>query len=100
MTPQHHPGDDLLIAYAAGSQDEPVALVVATLSSHFSALVHNFRDNNMPWSECRSLIAGASGILYALPIFVVNDRVEQLVWCIQASLSIMADYVHIQHDSM
>lgn len=30
MTPQHHPGDDLLIAYAAGSQDEPVALVVAT----------------------------------------------------------------------
>ena len=30
MTPQHHPGDDLLIAYAAGSLDEPVALVVAT----------------------------------------------------------------------
>ena len=30
MTPQHHPGDDLLIAYAAGSQDEPVALLVAT----------------------------------------------------------------------
>jgi len=30
MTSQHHPGDDLLISYAAGSQDEPVALVVAT----------------------------------------------------------------------
>jgi putative transcriptional regulator len=30
MMPEHHPGDDLLIAYAAGSQDEPVALVVAT----------------------------------------------------------------------
>ena len=30
MMPQHHPGDDLLIAYAAGSQAEPVALVVAT----------------------------------------------------------------------
>lgn len=30
MNPQHHPGDDLLIAYAAGSQDEPVALLVAT----------------------------------------------------------------------
>ncbi len=30
MTPRHHPGDELLIAYAAGSQDEPVALVVAT----------------------------------------------------------------------
>ncbi len=30
MMPNHHPGDDLLIAYAAGSQDEPVALVVAT----------------------------------------------------------------------
>jgi putative transcriptional regulator len=30
MMPTHHPGDDLLIAYAAGSQEEPVALVVAT----------------------------------------------------------------------
>ena len=30
MMPKHHPGDDLLIAYAAGSQEEPVALVVAT----------------------------------------------------------------------
>jgi len=30
MTPRHHPGDELLVAYAAGSQDEPVALVVAT----------------------------------------------------------------------
>ncbi len=30
MIPQHHPGDDLLIAYAAGSLEEPVALVVAT----------------------------------------------------------------------
>ena len=30
MMPTHHPGDDLLVAYAAGSLDEPVALVVAT----------------------------------------------------------------------
>ena len=30
MMPTHHPGDDLLIAYAAGSQEEPVSLVVAT----------------------------------------------------------------------
>lgn len=30
MMPQHHPADDLLIAYAAGSQEEPLALVVAT----------------------------------------------------------------------
>jgi putative transcriptional regulator len=30
MIPQHHPGDDLLIGYATGSQEEPVALVVAT----------------------------------------------------------------------
>jgi putative transcriptional regulator len=30
MTPRHHPGDDLLIGYAAGSQEEPVALIVAT----------------------------------------------------------------------
>ena len=30
MMPTHHPADDLLIAYAAGSQDEPLALVVAT----------------------------------------------------------------------
>jgi putative transcriptional regulator len=30
MKPSHHPGDDLLIGYAAGSQAEPLALVVAT----------------------------------------------------------------------
>ncbi len=30
MMPHHHPADDLLIAYAAGSQEEPLALVVAT----------------------------------------------------------------------
>jgi putative transcriptional regulator len=30
MMPTHHPGDELLIAYASGSQDEPVALLVAT----------------------------------------------------------------------
>ena len=30
MKPHHHPGDDLLIAYAAGSQEEPVSLIVAT----------------------------------------------------------------------
>jgi putative transcriptional regulator len=30
MMPTHHPGDDLLIAYAAGSLEEPVALVIAT----------------------------------------------------------------------
>ena len=30
MMPQHHPGDELLLSYAAGSQDEPTALVVAT----------------------------------------------------------------------
>ena len=30
MMPTHHPGDDLLIGYAAGSLEEPVALVVAT----------------------------------------------------------------------
>lgn len=30
MMPHHHPGDDHLVAYAAGSQDEPVALLVAT----------------------------------------------------------------------
>ncbi len=30
MIPTHHPGEELLIAYAAGSQEEPIALVVAT----------------------------------------------------------------------
>ncbi len=30
MMPHHHAGDDLLIAYATGTLDEPVALVVAT----------------------------------------------------------------------
>ena len=30
MNPKHHPGDDLLMSYAAGSMDEPLALVIAT----------------------------------------------------------------------
>ena len=30
MTPTHHPGDDLLIAYASGTIEEPIALLVAT----------------------------------------------------------------------
>ncbi|MEM7226043.1 MAG: ChrR family anti-sigma-E factor [Pseudomonadota bacterium] len=30
MMPNHHPSDELLIAYAAGSQSEPLDLVVAT----------------------------------------------------------------------
>ena len=30
MVPSHHPSDDLLIAYAAGAQEDPVALAVAT----------------------------------------------------------------------
>ncbi len=30
MTIQHHPADDLLLSYAAGSADEPLALVLAT----------------------------------------------------------------------
>ena len=32
--PSHHPGEELLIAYAAGSLEEPVALVVATHLSY------------------------------------------------------------------
>lgn len=30
MNPKHHPGDDLLVSYAAGSMEEPLALVIAT----------------------------------------------------------------------
>ena len=30
MTPTHHPGEDLLISYAAGTIEEPVALLIAT----------------------------------------------------------------------
>ncbi len=30
MNPKHHPGDDLLMSYAAGSLEEPLALVIAT----------------------------------------------------------------------
>jgi len=30
MSPSHHPGDDVLLAYAAGTCEEPVSLLVAT----------------------------------------------------------------------
>jgi hypothetical protein len=55
----------------------------------------------MPWKglECCSLMAGCSGILYALPALVCPNQVERAAWILQACLSVLADYFHIHHDS-
>jgi len=64
----------------------------------------NFQSNNMPWEgveNCRSIMAGCSGILYALPAFVCPRSAvfEKSIWISQAICSIMADYVHIHENS-
>jgi hypothetical protein len=75
-----------------------------TLSLLLKGVTKDFRSNGMPWkgSRCRSLIAGGSGILYALPALVCssNHPLECVMWIVQAILSVLADYFHIHHDSM
>lgn len=46
-------------------------------------------------------MAGLSGALFALPAFVSSGHpYDQIMWSVQAFLSIMADYFHIHHDSV
>jgi len=44
MTITHHPGDELLLAYAHGASNEPVALLVATHLSVCELCRRNVRD--------------------------------------------------------
>jgi hypothetical protein len=82
-----------------------------TLALQIKGVTQDFCKSGLPWEgfQCRSAMAGGSGILYALPALVVvcsnhsnhdHPMVEQCLWMAQAMLSVMADYFHIHHDSL
>lgn len=64
--------------------------------------IKEFQNPGLPWTvnECRSVIAGGSGILYCLPAFFCKgNNITQCIWVTQALLSIMADYVYVGEKS-
>jgi hypothetical protein len=66
-------------------------------------LSQEFCNNGLPWegNSCRSLLAGGSGCLYALPALFANASfLERMIWIVQACLSVWADYFHIHHSSI
>jgi len=82
-----------------------------------SGLSTEFCDNGMPWSsieQCRSMTAGLTGILYAMPSFFVlgpaapagsSDNatlllLERTAWIVTACFSVWADYFHIHRPSV
>ena len=72
------------------------------LSLHLTSLLKDFRSNGLPWQgdQCRSLMAGGSGCLYALPALYSCSRSEQALWITQSILSVCADYFNVHHDSV
>lgn len=91
----------------------PSTASLATKSVIFHTLWHqlqgmagnDFCQSGLPWSGteqccCRSVWAGGSGILYALPALTSTiNPLEQCRWILQAVLSVLADYVHINDTS-
>jgi hypothetical protein len=67
----------------------------------FNGIFRNHCDSTLPWKgyRCRSLRAGGSGCLYALPALATSNRWEQALWITQAILSVWADYFNIHHSS-
>jgi hypothetical protein len=68
----------------------------------FNGMFHDCCDSTLPWKgyQCRSLRAGGSGCLYALPALATSNRWEQAIWITQAILSVWADYFNIHHSSV
>ena len=78
--------------------------ILNTCLHQFKGLTEDFQKSGLPWDgyQCRSILAGGSGIMYALPSLLVTslDYTEKIMWIVQAVLSVLADYVHIHHDSI
>ena len=85
-----------------GEKDTSLATAIYHV---FENLFHNvFRDarnSGLPWSgmQCRSLIAGGTGVLYALPALACPSAGEKCLWAMQATCSVAADYFNIHHPS-
>ena len=76
--------------------------IYKTMAEQALGLTNEFNQNGLPWSgeQCRSIMAGGSGVLYCIPaLFCKDNRIEQSLWITQAILSILADYVYIDQDS-
>lgn len=77
--------------------------ICSTLSSLVQGISADFCQNGLPWegTQCRSVIAGLSGILYVLPALVSRGHIyDQVMWPIQACFSVLADYIYICQDSV
>ncbi len=76
--------------------------IYQTMAEQALGLTKEFKQNGLPWSgeQCRSIMAGGSGVLFCIPaLFCKDNRIEQSLWITQAILSILADYVYIDQDS-
>jgi hypothetical protein len=76
--------------------------VSKTMVAQVRGMTEEFKKSGLPWEghECRSMMAGLSGVLYCLPaLFCKSHSIEQYVWLTQALLSVMADYVYVDKDS-
>jgi hypothetical protein len=76
--------------------------IAKVVKTQIGGMTEEFRSSGLPWSghECRSVIAGGSGVLYCLPaLFCSSNPLEQCIWLTQALISVMADYVYVGGDS-
>ena len=90
--------------YPVGTSKEKAFIlqtIINTISIQVKGLSNDFCQNGLPWKgpQCRSVVAGCSGVFYMLPIFATSNSLERFQWILQACLSVLADYFHIHHDS-
>lgn len=96
----------LTIAHTAAPlkpPDSPISTLTSSLRDagkrQIRALTTDLQNNNMPptWTlaEMQAPISGLSGALFALPALCTPYPEEQALWVVQASVSVLADYVCI-----
>ena len=78
--------------------------LVHVLEVQWHCLTQDFTHPGLPWEppapECRSILAGGSGCLYALPMLVCPSYGEKMLWVLQAFFSVWADYFNIHRRSV
>ncbi len=79
---------------------DTIRAAVDVTYTQLSKMFVDMRYNGIPWhgDECRSIMAGLSGLLYALPALVCPSPLEKCMWVLQAFFSVWADYIHIHQD--
>ena len=91
---------------AVNSQDYPpssLQKISETMKAQTRGMIGGFRENGLPWKgkQCKSLVVGVSSFFYCAPIFFCeNNNIEKCLWLLQAILSVMADYIYIDRDSL